>query len=79
MGNVFLQEAYYWGQFYVTIWVGLDNKNSITGTKVTTKSSLKQLPLTVHWLTLDRAYYWEDSCLFGWNFFFWGGGGGGGP
>ena len=44
--------AYYWKEFFVSKWVGLDNKNS-----------LQQLAITVHGLIFGRAYYRKDFCV----------------
>ena len=51
--------AYYWKEFYVSKWVGLDNKNSLKHYE----NSLKQLALTVHGYIFGRAYYQKDFCL----------------
>ena len=74
--------AYYWKEFCISKWVGLDNKNSLKHYK----NSLKQLAVTVHGLIFRRAYYWKDFCvwdlggvfsgglIFYLFIFFWGGG-----
>ena len=51
--------AYYWKEFCISKWVGLDNKNSLKHYK----NSLKQLAVTVHGLIFRRAYYWKDFCV----------------
>ena len=58
--------AYYWKEFCVSKWVGLDNNNSLKHYK----NSLKQLALIVHGLIFRRAYYWKDfeSEIWGTNF-----------
>ena len=50
---------YYWKEFCISKWVGLDNKNSLKHYK----NSLKQLAVTVHGLIFRRAYYWKDFCI----------------
>ena len=55
--------AYYRGEFCVSKWVGLDNKNSSQHGD----NSLKQLKagtLTVHGLIVGRAYYRKDINCF---------------
>ena len=51
-------EAYYWREFCVSKWVGLDNKNSLKHKD----NRLKQLNLTVYGLIFGRAYYQKDIC-----------------
>ena len=45
--------------FGVSKWIGLDNTNSLEHSD----NSLKQLTLTVHRLTSERAYYRKDICV----------------
>ena len=59
LGELILGGAYYWKEFCVSKWVGLDNKNSLK----LSEHSLKQLALTVHGLIFGRAYYWKDFCV----------------
>ena len=77
LGQLIFRGAYYWKEFCVSKWVGLDNQNSL--------KQLKQLALKVQW-----AYIWEgllsEGCLrlrfggliFGRAYFFLAVGGGGG-
>ena len=51
--------VYYWKEFCISKWVGLDNKNSLKHHK----NSLKQLALTVHGLMFGRAYDQKVLCL----------------
>ena len=51
--------AYYWREFSISKWVGLNNKSSFKHKD----NSLKQLTLTVHGFIFRRAYYWKDSCV----------------
>ena len=54
-------EAYYWKEFCISKWVGLDNRNSLKHHK----NSLKQLTLTLSTglflggLIFRGAYYWN--------------------
>ena len=48
LGELVFGGAYYWKEFCVSKWVGLDNKNS-----------LKQLALTGYGLIFGRPYYWK--------------------
>ena len=56
-GELFFGGAYYWREFSVSKWAGLDNKNM----KITRKQ-LKQLTLAVHGLIFGRAYDRKDIC-----------------
>ena len=60
-GEVIVGGAYYWKEFCVSKWVGLDNKNSVKHYE----NSLKQLALSlaVHGLTFRRAYHQKDFCV----------------
>ena len=58
-GEFIFGGGYYWMEFCVSKWVGLDNKNGLKHGD----SSLKQLPLTVHGLIFGRAYYRKDICV----------------
>ena len=83
-GELIFRGAYYWKEFCVSKWVGLDNKNSLKYYE----NSLKQLALTIHGQIFRSAYYRKDFCVrdLGSSFsvgliyllFFFGGGGGGG-
>ena len=46
--------AYYWREFCVSKWVGLDNKDSLKNTRITAKNSLKHLTPTIHGHTTGR-------------------------
>ena len=62
-GQLIFGGAYYWKEFCVSKWVGLD-KNSLKQYK----NSLKQPILTVHGPIFGRAYYRKDfasQLLFG--------------
>ena len=58
-GELIFGGAYYWKEFCVSTWVGLDYKNSLKHYK----NSLKQLTLTVHGLIFERAHYRKDFCV----------------
>ena len=58
--------AYYWKEFYISKWVGLDNKDSLNNYK----NSLKQLALTVHGLIFRMAYYRKDFASEIWGAYF---------
>ena len=58
-GELIFGAAYYWKAFYVSEWVGLDNKNSLKHYG----NSLKQLALTVHGLIFGRTHYRKDFCV----------------
>ena len=55
-GELIFGRAYYWMEFCVSKWVGLDNKNCLKHYE----NSLKQLALTIHGLIFGRAYYRKD-------------------
>ena len=55
-GELIFGGAYYWTEFCVSKWVGLDTKNSLKHYE----NSLKQQALTVHGLIFQRAYYRKD-------------------
>ena len=59
LGELIFGGAYYWKEFCVSNWVGLDNKNSLKHHE----NSLKQLPLIVHGLIFGRAYYRKEFCI----------------
>ena len=58
-GELIFGGAYCWKEFFVSKWVGLDNKNSLKHYE----NILKQLALTVHGLIFRRAYYRKDFCI----------------
>ena len=58
-GELIFRGAYYWKEFCISKWVGLDNKNSLNYYE----NSLKQLALTAHGLIFGRAYYLKDFCI----------------
>ena len=60
--GLFLKElifggAYYWREFCISKWVGLDNKNCLKHCE----NSLKQLELTGYGLIFGRAYYRKET------------------
>ena len=55
-GEFLFGEAYYWKEFCVSNWVGLDNKNGLQHQE----NSLKQLTITVYGFIFGRAYYRKD-------------------
>ena len=60
LGELIFGGAYYWKDFCVSKWVGLDNKDSLQHYE----NSLKQLALTVYGLIFGRAYYRKkDICV----------------
>ena len=65
-GELIFRGAYYWKEFCVLKWVGLDNKNSLKHYE----NSLKQLALTVHGLIFGKAYYWKDFASEIWGLIF---------
>ena len=56
LGELIFGGTYYWKEFCVSKWVGLNNKNSLKHYE----NSLKQLALTVSGLIIERAYYRKD-------------------
>ena len=58
-GELIFGGAYYWKEFCVSKWVGLDNKNSLKHYE----NSLKLLALTLHGHIFGRAYYRKDFCV----------------
>ena len=66
VGELIFGGGYYWKEFCVSKWVGLDNKNSLKHYE----NSLKQLALTVHGLIFGRAYYWKDFVSEIWGTYF---------
>ena len=61
-GELIFGRAYYWKEFCVSKWDGLDNKNSVKHYENNFKQ-LKQLALTVHGLIFGRAYFRKEFCV----------------
>ena len=59
-GELILEGAYYWREFCISKWVGLDKKKNSLKHK---NNSLKQQTVTVHGLIFGRAYYQKDICI----------------
>ena len=57
--ELIFEGAYYWKEFCVSKWDGLDNKNSLKHYE----NSLKHLALTVHGRIIRRAYYGKVFCV----------------
>ena len=60
-GELIFGEAYYWREFCVSKWVGLDNKNSLKH-KDNSLKQLKTVTITL-WAYNGRAYYRKDICV----------------
>ena len=58
-GELIFGGAYYWTEFCVLKWVGLDNKNRLKHYL----NSLKQLVLTGMGLYSEGQYYRKDFCV----------------
>ena len=61
-GELFFGGAYYWREFCVLKWAGLDNKKGLKHKD----NSLKQIETansTIHGLIIRRACYQKDICI----------------